>query len=71
MDKRQVVMLSTIHNDTMVEKRRQTRKVAGGVEAISKPKVIAEYNIYSVYMGGVDKGDQLITYYGFSLQTNK
>lgn len=61
-------MLSTIHDDTMVEKRRRTRMVAGGTEVIRKPKVISEYNMY---MGGVDKGDQLITYYGFSHRTSK
>ena len=38
------------------------------VEVIRKPKVISEYNMY---MGGVDKGDQLITYYGFSHRTSK
>ena len=68
MDKRQVVMLSTIHDATVVEKRRRTRAIAGGVEVIRKPKVIEEYNMN---MGGVDKGDQLVTYYGFSHRTTK
>ena len=38
------------------------------VEVIRKPKVILEYNMY---MGGVDKGDQLIIYYGFLHRKNK
>ena len=67
-DKRQVVMLSTIHDATIIEKRRRTRRVAGGIEVIRKPRVIEEYN---TYMGGVDKGDQLVTYYGFSHRTTK
>jgi len=61
-DKRLVCMLSTIHDDSMVTKQRCTRLVSGGVETIQKPKVIEEYN---QYMGGVDKSDQLVTYYGF------
>ena len=68
MDKRQVAMISTIHDDTMIDKRRRTRTVTGGVEVIKKPKVIDEYNRY---MGGVDKADQLVTYYGFSHRTSK
>ena len=63
MDKWQVAMLSTIHDATMIDKRRQTHKATGGVEVIKKPKVIEEYNSY---MGGVDKANQVITYYGFS-----
>jgi len=57
-----VCMLSTIHDDSMVTKQGCTRLVSGGVETIQKPKVIEEYN---QYMGGVDKSDQLVTYYGF------
>ena len=68
MDKRQVAMLSTIHDDTTIDKHRRTRTATGGTEVIQKPKVIDEYNSY---MGGVDKSDQLITYYGFSHRTNK
>ena len=64
MDKRQVVMLSTIHDATVIEKRRRTLMVAGGVEIIRKPEVLEEYNMY-MYMDGVDKGDQLVTFYGF------
>ena len=52
MDKRQVVVLSTIYDDSMVEKRRRIRMVVGGVEIIRQPKGISEYN---EYMGRVDK----------------
>ena len=68
MDKRQVSMISTIHDDTIIDKRRRTRQATGGVETIKKPKVVDEYNSH---MGGVDKADQLITYYGFSHRTCK
>ena len=55
-------MLSTIHNSSMVSKQRRTRQVAGGVEVVQKPAVIEDYNMY---MGGVDKSDQLVIYYFF------
>ena len=65
-DKRAVVMLSTIHDDSRVTKRR-TRLVAGGIEEVQKPTMVEKY----MYMGGVDKGDQLMSYYGFSHCTVK
>lgn len=52
-DKRDVLMLSTFHDDTFIEKRRRTRHAEEGVEVIQKPKVVEEYNLH---MGGVDKG---------------
>ena len=67
-DKRAVVMLSTIHDDSRVTKRRRTRLVAGGIEEVQKPTMVEKYNMY---MGGVDKGDQLMSYYGFSHRTVK
>ena len=67
-DKQPVVMLSTIHHDSWVTKRRQTRLVAGGSEEIEKRTMVEKYNMY---MGGVDKGDQLMSYYGFSHRTVK
>ena len=57
-DKRYVSVLSTIHDSSMVSKQRHTRQVAGGVEVVQKPAVIEGYNMY---MGGVDKSDQLLT----------
>lgn len=50
----------------MTTKRRRTSSVPGGFEEISKPSAIEEYN---KYMGGVDKMDQLLSYYGFSRRT--
>lgn len=52
-DKREVMMISTFHDDTFIEKRRRTRLATGGVELIEKPTVVEEYN---QHMGGVDKG---------------
>ena len=48
MDKRKVTVISTLHNDDMVSKRR-TRLTSDGVEEIMKPKVISDYN---THMGG-------------------
>ncbi len=61
-DKRYVSVLTSIHDDSMVTKQRRTRQVTGGLETTQKPKAIEEYN---QYMGGVDRSDQLVTYYGF------
>ena len=68
MDKRPVTMLSTIHDDSTVTKQRRTRAVQGGVEEIRKPVVVEQYN---QHMCGVDHGDQLLCYYGFSHRTLK
>lgn len=61
-------MLSTIHDDSLTTKIRRTRRVAGGQEEIVKPVVVEQYN---TYMGGVDKSDQLLSYYGFAHRTVK
>lgn len=68
MDKRPVTMLSTHHNDSMVSKQRQTRHEPGGTEIIQKPAIVEQYN---KFMGGVDKCDQLLSYYGFTHRTLK
>ena len=52
-DKRDVLMMSTIHDDTFIEKRRRTRLATDGVEVIQKQAVV---EVYNQNMGGVDKG---------------
>ena len=52
-DKRDVLMISTYHDSSMVEKSRHTHHAEGGQESIQKPKVVEDYNMH---MGGVDKG---------------
>ena len=64
-DKRQVPLLSTVHDDSMMMKVRRTRRAERGHEEVRKPVMIEEY------MGGVDKSDQLLSYYGFSHRTVK
>ena len=68
MDKRLVSMISTIHDDSMINTDRRTRLAPTGVEKISKPLVIDKYN---TYMGGDDKSDQLVIYYAFSHSSKK
>ena len=58
-DKRDVMLLSTIHDDSMVE------ALEKGVKTIEKPKMIDHYN---KSMGGVDQSD---LYYGHSHRTVK
>lgn len=67
-DKREVNMISTFHSDDVVAINRRTRSAAHGVETISKPVMIHDYN---QHMGGVDKSDQLILYYGFPHRSMK
>ena len=50
------------HND-MIEKQCRTRVVTEGVETVQKLVMIDDYNLH---MGGVDKSDQLVLYYGYS-----
>ena len=54
-DKRDVLMLSTYHDSSMVEKSRRCK--CAGVETIQKPKVVEDYN---QYMGGVDLSKSII-----------
>ena len=68
MDKRPVAMLTTVHDDSVITKQRWTRAVHGGVEEVHKPVVVEQYN---EFMGGVDTGDQLLSYYGISHCTLK
>ena len=68
MDKRPVTMLSTIHDESMTTKIRRSRRAEGGQEEIRKPVVVEQYNCF---MGGVDRSDQLLSYYGFGHKTVK
>ena len=58
-DKRDVTMLSTYHDDSMVTKNRRSQAAQGGVEDILKPKVVEDYN---KNMGGVDKSKWLLQF---------
>ena len=53
---------SLIFSQPMFEKRRCIKSSDAGVEVVRKPAVIEEYNRH---MGGVDRADQLVTYYGY------
>jgi len=61
-------MLSTIHDDSRMSKRRRTQHVPGRIEEVQKPVIVEQYN---TYMGGVHKSDQLLSYYGFCHRTVK
>ena len=52
----------------MMSKHRRTQHVPGGIEEVQKPVMVEQYN---TYIGGVDKSDQLLSYYGFSHRTVK
>ena len=61
-DKWVVSVLSTLHSDKTVTVTRRSRHAPGGHEDVEKPEAITEYN---KYMGSIDRGDQLLSYYGF------
>ena len=65
-DKRVVSLLTTIHDDTTVDVERRSRLAEGGRETVEKPLAVVKYN---KYMGGVDRADQLLCYYGFGHRT--
>jgi hypothetical protein len=59
-DKRAVCLLSTVHRSGEVNKRMRDRHGAGGFREIAKPIAVDGYNSK---MGGVDRSDQLNSYY--------
>ena len=67
-DKRLITILSTIHSDSPISTERRNRFAPGGREVVEKPEAVVEYN---KFMGGVDHGDQLLSYYGFPHRTLK
>uniref|UniRef100_H2ZJ97 Uncharacterized protein n=1 Tax=Ciona savignyi TaxID=51511 RepID=H2ZJ97_CIOSA len=64
-DKRDVLMLSTIHNN---ERSDVSVHTPGGRRLKSKPVVVQDYNKNMV---GVDHHDQMMAYYGFSKKSMK
>lgn len=62
-DKRDVTMISTIHDDSTLPVQRR-----GEAEPVQKPACVVNYN---EYMGGVDHSDQLLSYYPFKRKTLK
>ena len=46
-----------------VTKQRRRKGATGGHQTVQKPLGIDQYN---AYMGGVDKSDQLVTYYDYN-----
>ncbi len=67
-DKREVSLLTNIHDNSTIVKRRRSKSGVGGHEETVKPTAIEEYN---KYMSGVDKLDQMLSYYNFNRRTNK
>ena len=60
MDKKNVTLLSTIHDNATVSKRVRSRQGAEGFRNVVKPACVDDYN---AHMGGVDRCDQLLSYY--------
>ena len=63
-----MAMLSTFHDDSIVDKRRRTHLTPEGTEVVTKPTVVEDYN---QSMGRVDKADQLVLYYGYAHRSAK
>ena len=64
-DKRDVLVLSTKHTPAMQD---VSVRAPGGRVFRRKPILVEAYNSY---MGGVDKSNQLLSYYRFNRKTNK
>jgi len=58
-DKRQVTVMSSVHNTQTFEKTVRTRNAADHRRTVQKPLAI---ELYSRYMQGVDRADQLLWY---------
>jgi len=63
MDKREVKMISTKHDSST---GKVCHKEKGSVKEVTKPKCVIEYN---KYMAGVDRVDQMISYYPCTRKT--
>ena len=68
MDKRPITVLTTFHEADVVPRTRRTKHSSTGQEVVHKPVAIVDYNRF---MGGVDKSDQLLSYYMFHHRTVK
>lgn len=66
LDKCDVLVLSTIHRDTLETIER--RGPDGQPETIRKPKIVTDYNRF---MSGVDRADQLMVYYAYGRKSLK
>ena len=67
-DKRLITMLTTNHDDKMISKKRRSWFGKDNEEDVNKPLCTEEYN---KHMEGVDRSDQLLSYYGFVQKTVK
>ena len=67
-DTRVVQALSTKHDGNLSSINRRKKKGHDETETILKPQCIIEYN---QYMSGVDRLDQMISYYPFTRKTYK
>ena len=54
MDKHPIAILTTVNDDSVVTKQRQTKAIEGGVEEVRKPLVV---KLYNQFMDGVDHSD--------------
>lgn len=61
-DTKRVHVISTVDDNTTIEKRVRSRHHEGGHRSVKKPSAVANYN---KYMNGVDKLDQKMSYYRF------
>ncbi|XP_041949787.1 piggyBac transposable element-derived protein 4-like [Alosa sapidissima] len=62
-----VTVLSTVHDNLVITKRVRS-KGPDGYRTLRKPKSVEDYNRF---MGGVDRGDQLCSYYSYQHRAMK
>ena len=67
-DKKDVSLLTTIHNGDMISIKRRMKGGPGGHVTVQKPAAIDQYN---THMGEVDRAGQLVQYYGYNNFTKK
>ena len=66
-DKKVVKVLTTIHEDKMVDVKQRQKGHRGGV-TVRRPLAAKQYN---KYMNGVDRLDQMVSYYPFTRRSYK
>lgn len=67
-DSKRVNLISTVHGNDVIEKRKRSKADPSGFVTLQKPLCVEDYN---KHMGGVDQFDQVAGYYAYPYKSSK